>query len=314
MSPKWFAILLIAGCVLWAIVTGPYIRQNPLRIVVNEFRSSQMIRDKVGKIQTLVFKTGGIYNWNFTSEWDVEGDEKFGTWEVQLNPDNELAFDLIAYTELDGKAPWDQTEFSEPQVPEVCPTEEDKQNDRLMLSTSFENIDLNNPERIAPFYNQEENKWALDTRSRSGKLSVNAIPDGNFRETRIPFFSDWNEEKGVLLNSACSETYQPFDVSEYSAVVVEFWRYSTSAPEPDNFCKGSINVKYRVDGGDWDYKMTLCGRYKNKPKGWEHVELKFDTDDISRLEIMFVYDNFLIRKKDQTVVHLIDDLIVYGMR
>lgn len=305
LSPKWFAIVLAVGGVLWVLVTGPHIRQNSLGIVVNEFKTSPEIKEKVGEIQSLKLKSMSMFNWTLFTEWDIVEDQKRGTWRARLSYENELVTNMIAYRNPDGSHPWDETEFVEPQAPEIC-EETGEKSDGIILSTSFENLGSDNPEVITPFENRGENKWAVDNRSRSGRFAVNVIPQGNSpRPIRMSFFSDEKEgPKGVLLSSSCSGPYRPLDVSGYDTVVVEFWRYSTSNSRTEREWTGSIRVKYRTDNDAWQRSETLRGHHKTKPMGWEHTELPFNTTGKSTMEIMFLYDSFLIREKDETVFYL----------
>lgn len=313
---KSFWGMLTGAFVVSLLMTGPHCLKNPLKSMILEFNRTQEVKQKVGEIQAMSFDIKGIHNWNLWSEWEIQGSEFIAVYRVHVDPRRDMDFELVAYRDLEGNHPWSATEFSKPQIDEFCITDYQKQNMVILLSTSFENLSPSNPNGISPFLNVKENEWRLDTRSRSGKYSLNAIPGGNKREKPISFFSAFKsrqEEEGVLLNSTCTDVYEPFNVIGFNSIIVEFWRYSTSSPETDDFCRGSINVKYRLDNQEWQYKNALCGRYKNRPKKeWERTELEFDIKGKSKLEIKLFYDYFFIEQWDETAVHLIDDLVVYG--
>lgn len=183
----------------------------------------------------------------------------------------------------------------------------------ILLSTSFEHLDPDTPHYIAPFVNQNNNKWALDTRSRSGRFAINVIPRGNTGKS-MGFYSVFKRDTaGCLLNASYDEPYRAFDVSGYNSVVLEFWRYSTSNPKKRNRfnCGSSLNVFYRFDKGDWEQKMAFCGQHFSENTGWRHSKLEFDTKGHKTIEFKFGYD-LIQSANNPTAVYLIDDLVLKG--
>ena len=186
----------------------------------------------------------------------------------------------------------------------------------ILLSTSFENLDISAPNKVLPFIISGKENWKVHTLcSRSGKYCLNMIPEGNgssgfFSLLQSVFGKDRNY---AILNSQFSNIYRPFDISKFDFVELEFWRYSTSNPDRrgDFNCGSSLDIYYRLDDGTWEHKMSFCGEHKSESSGWRHSKLEFNTRGHSTIEFKFTY-HLVVQKRYPEVFYLIDDLQVKG--
>ena len=105
-----------------------------------------------------------------------------------------------------------------------------------LLSTSFEDLSLSNPNIITPFLftgesygaivygyslHPEFTNWKVDGNGRTGSIAINVIPNGN-PDTDLATTAT-TSVSSAFLNSA-------FDVSGYNSVSLKFWVNSTSNP------------------------------------------------------------------------------------
>jgi len=109
--------------------------------------------------------------------------------------------------------------------------EPNKSQNNIIISTSFENLDISNSKRILPFIITGRENWKVhDVCSKSGKYCLNIIPSGNGSSGFSSFFQTFSakDRNYAILNSQFSDTYKPFDISRFDFVELTFWRYSTS--------------------------------------------------------------------------------------
>ncbi len=203
-----------------------------------------------------------------------------------------------------------------PQVSDYSANESFQTLNNIMLSTSFENLEISNPGKIVPFLNMGNEKWQVnDEHVRSGRYCLNIIPDGNIASKFSSIFHSFSEKDRnyAILNSQFSDTYKPFDISKFDLVELEFWRYSTSNPDRrDEFnCGSTLDIYYRIDNGEWKHKMSFCGQHKSETTGWRQSNLQFITKGHRAIEFKFVY-HIVVPKNDPEVFYLIDDLRLVG--
>ena len=187
-----------------------------------------------------------------------------------------------------------------------------------LLRTSFENLSISNPDDITPFlftgefpgmyvwsYSEhpESTNWEVGTRSRTGNLALNAIPNGNPD-------TDLARTATTSISSALLDIV--FNVSEYDMVSLKFWINSTSNPriESVHSCDSSVRVYYKIDSGEWTSKSGICGQHKSEATGWRPLSLNFDVAGKSTIQFALEYELQNNPTADPTVYFYLDDLEV----
>ena len=174
----------------------------------------------------------------------------------------------------------------------------------LPLITSFEDPSaiwpfISSPEFMANYAAKAEKytSWETDSYARTGRFALNVIPNGN------------PDHGGAGRGAVSSAVLEPFDVSNYDTISLEFWMNSTSNPqlEATHNCGSSLNIYYKINSSGWIHKVSMCGSHKTEPFGWSPRSLDFDVREKSTIQFGFVYfvqNNFA----DPEVYFLIDDL------
>ena len=179
---------------------------------------------------------------------------------------------------------------------------------------TFEKLDPSQPTEISPFVFPDRKdlfelfdtlgsktgtytSWAVDTsRARSGKIALNAIPNGNpVTEGMVP------------LTVAFLEPV--FDVKGYQTVSLKLWFNSTSNPSVSRVhnCESDLAVYARLDAGPWTPYGVICGEHETETQGWQNTLADFDVSGKSTIQFAFVYE-VQDAKPDPTAYFLIDDL------
>lgn len=301
--------VLAIGLVLAGVLLGPHLIANPFRAVTNALRSDDRVVQKLGRIELLALLDAGEGNWTFNTRIRAKGNKGTGFYYADVAPDGTVKFDAYAYEGL-------SEELSIPRVQEMPAVAEVHTDGSVtnevstLLSTSFEIAPGEPTTMIRPFVQTGQLPWARDRRARSGRIAINAIPEGN--PGKLEYFG--KSVSTALLNSQLDDRYVPFRVGPFSRVELEFWRLSTSNPSTTHNCLGSLLIEYRLDGGEWHSKMAYCGAHKSNPPEWKRSKLDFNTSGHRELEIRFEYEYPPETRVDKTVVYLIDDLEVRGYR
>ena len=191
-----------------------------------------------------------------------------------------------------------------------------------LLSTSFEDLSLSNPDTITPLLftgegygassrfgiakHPEFTNWKVDSNSRTGNLAINVIPNGN---------PDTNLANSATTSVSSALLDSVFDVSEYDSVSLKLWVTTTSNPRIASIhnCDSGLNVYYRVDNGSWIHKTNICGQHKTESIGWMFSTLDFDTSIYSTIEFAFEYELQNNPVADPTVFFMIDDIEITGI-
>ena len=306
--PRAPAVLTI-GLVLAGVLLGPHLLANPFQAIANFVRSDDGVRQKIGRPLSLAFLAFGEYNWTFSSRVRAGGSRGTGLYYADLAPDGTVTLDAYGYegVPLARLAPKAQ---AEPAVPEAFGDSASAGATVVLLSTSFESAPGGSETSVRPFVQSGKIAWGRDPRAHSGDAAINVIPEGN--PGKLEYFGD--SVNTALLSSQPGGRYVPFRVESFRSVELVFWRLSTSNPSTWHNCLGSLLVAYRLDGGEWKSKMAYCGFHKSSPPVWKHSRLGFDTRGHKELEIRFEYEYPPETRIDKTVVYLVDDLQVRGVR
>lgn len=315
-----FVLGVALALLIMGVMSGPHLIKNHFQSIADAAIADQQIKKDVGEIEKLVLnKKEGTFNWVFFSEWDIIGSKCRGTYGMEVSSKNEVTFQIKKLQCPEDDQQKQNREYIPSLIKDISVKQSPEPTSGILLSTSFENLDSSNPEVVTPFINAGKTKWQIYTKdSKTGKYSLNVLPDGNFPEGFSGLFSDFTDrnENVSVLNSVFSNKYEPFDVSDYDRVEFEFWRYSASNPrkKDDWNCAGNLDLKYRTDKGEWKTAMCFCGEHRLETRGWRFSSLTFDTKEKSTIEFKFEYDSFLIREEDSTAFYLIDDLQVKGFK
>jgi hypothetical protein len=297
----------VSGAIIAGLILGPHIKTNPLRPIAKAFQEDETVRQSVGDINQMTLSSFRVFNWTVHASVTVYGSTNTGSYYAELDPNGAVRLDSYEFESMPDLVP------STSEVPEVAEYEAlygTLEGEVVLLSTSFEQQGSQVVNEIAPFVQHGDHGWARQTSSRSGKFAINAVPTGN--PGILSYFGE--SLSRALLSSTLDGTYEPFDVSPYQSITLEFWRFSTSNPSETHNCLGSLRVDYRLDDQGWQSKMVYCGRYKGKASKWSHGSLTFDTAGSTKLEIMFEYEYPPSSRPDRTAVYLVDDLQVRGSR
>ena len=302
-------VVLAIGLVLTGVLIGPHLLTNPFQAVANALRHDDRVVRELGRPELLVLLDVSEHNWTFKTRIRAKGSKGTGLYYADLAPDGAVKLDAYAYEGLpeDTSVPRVQ---DQPAVPEASTEGPGAGEVVTLLSTSFEFAPEHAATSMRPFFQNGQLPWARDTRARSGRMAINAIPEGN--PGKLEYFNDLVNK--ALLSSQLHDRYVPFRVEHFSRVQLEFWRLSTSNPSTTHNCLGSLRVAYRLDGGEWKSKMAYCGVHKSSPPEWKPSQLDFNTSGRRELEIRFDYEYPPEMRMDRTVVYLIDDLEVRGYR
>ena len=295
----------VSGAIICGLILGPHIKSNPLRPIVTAIQEDEQVQQSVGEIDQMSLSSFRVFNWTVHAAITVYGSTNTGSYYAELSSKGDVRLDGYDFESMPDLVP------SASDIPEVAEYEapsSTSESEVMLLSTSFEQQGRDVVNEIAPFVQHGDHKWARQTSSRSGKFAINAVPTGNPGILRY-FGESLNR---ALLSSTLDGTYEPFDVSSFQSITLEFWRFSTSNPSETHNCLGSLRVDYRLDDQEWQSKMVYCGRYKAKASKWSHGSLTFDTAENSKLDIMFEYEYPPSGRPDRTAVYLIDDLQVVG--
>jgi hypothetical protein len=306
--PRASAVIAI-GLVLMGILLGPHLMTNPFRVVASALRSDDGVAQKLGKIDSLTLLDVGEGNWTFNTRIRAKGSKGIGFYHVDVAPTGSVKLDAYAYEGV----PEDMFIPRVQEGPSVAEASTDGSvigEVAILLSTSFEIAPGETATTVRPFVQSGQMPWARDKRARSGQMAINAIPEGN--PGKLEYFH--KSVNTALLSSRLDDRYVPFRVEGFRRVELEFWRLSTSNPSMTHNCLGSLQVDYRLDGGEWQSKMNYCGSHKTNPPEWKRSKLDFNTSGHKELEIRFEYEYPPERRVDKTVVYLIDDLQVRGYR
>lgn len=318
--------LLIGGVILAlllmsivSVLSGSHLTENYFQTIADEAVSNQQIKKDVGEIEKLILnRKEGASKWVLSSEWDIVGNKCRGTYDLAPFPKNEVTFQIKKLECSEDNQQTQNRDYVPSSIKDISVKQSSGSIDGILLSTSFENLDPSNLEVITPFINTEKTKWRIYAKdSKTGKYSLNVLPSGNSSEGFGSIFSGFNESKNsAIINSVFSNKYKPFDVSDYDRIEFEFWRYSSSNPrkKDDWNCAGNLDLKYRIDKGEWKTAMGYCGEHRTETRGWRFSSLTFNTKGKSTIEFKFEYDSFLIREKDSTAFYLIDDLQIKGFK
>ena len=309
--------LLITG-----VISGPHLVKNSFQSIADTVVADQQIKEDVGEIEKLVLnKKEGTFNWVSFSEWDIVGSKCVGTYDIEVSSKNEVTFQIKKLQCLEDNQEMQNREYVLSPIKDISIKQFSEPTNGILLSTSFENLNLSNPKIVTPFItgNIGKTKWQVYTKdSKTGRYSLNVLPNGNSPEGFGGFFSGFSDgsQSSAILNSTFSDKYKPFDVLNYDRVEFEFWRYSSSNPrkKDDWNCAGNLDLKYRVDKGEWKTAMCYCGEHRTETRGWRFSSVTFDTKNKSTIEFKFEYDSFLIREEDSTAFYLIDDLQIKGFK
>jgi len=251
------SVILVIGLALMGVLIGPHLLTNPFQAVTNAFLHDDRVMQKLGRPESLVLLDVGEHNWTFMTKIRAKGDKATGFYYAYLAPDGAAKIDDYAYKGLgeDSSIPRIQ---NEPAVPEFSADGTGTGESVTLLSTSFEIAPQQAVTAIVPFFQNGQLPWARDTRARSGRASINAVPEGN--PGKLQYFN--KSVSAALLSSQLKDGYRPFRVENFSRVQLEFWRLSTSNPSTTHNCLGSLRVDYRLDGGEWQSKMVYCGSHQ----------------------------------------------------
>jgi hypothetical protein len=180
-------------------------------------------------------------------------------------------------------------------------------------TVSFEDLTVSNPSEIQPFRlsmmdivslfnswdDREENysSWSVDSRAHSGKIALNAIPNGN------PITDSIVRPTVAVLGPL-------FDVSGYSTVSLEMWINTTSNPRVMSVhnCDSDLGIYYKTDSDPWVKKRVICGEHKTESQGWQEVIIDFDVVGKTTIQFAFDYTVQKVTKTDPSVYYLVDDL------
>ncbi|MCK5475149.1 MAG: hypothetical protein KAI71_01020 [Candidatus Pacebacteria bacterium] len=316
--------LFVGGVVLatlfMCILSGPHLIKNHFQIITDVTIANQQVKEDVGDIEKLILnKKEGVFNWVLFSEWNIVGSKCVGTYDIEVSSKNEVTFQIKKLQCPEDNQQTQNREYTPSLIKDVNIKQSSEPTDGILLSTSFENLDFSNSERVAPFINNK-GKWQLYAKdSKTGKYSLNVLPNGNFpARAGLSFFSSFpgENQSNAILNSVFSNKYEPFDVSDYDRIEFDFWRYSSSNPrkKDDWNCAGNLDLKYKIDKGEWKTAMCYCGEHRTETRGWRFSSLTFNTKGKSTIEFKFEYDAFLIREEDSTAFYLIDDLQIKGFK
>ncbi|MEA1936533.1 MAG: hypothetical protein U9N04_00250 [Patescibacteria group bacterium] len=322
LKPIKHSLFIIGGVLallFMSILSGPHLVQNSFQSIVDTAVADQQIKKDVGEIEKFVLnKNQYVFNWVFFSEWDIVGNRCRGTYAVEVSPKYEVTFGIRKLQCPEDGQQTQNREYVPSLIKDISIKQTSKAIDGILLSTSFENLDPSSPEIITPFINTGKTKWQIYMKdSKTGKYSLNVLPDGNFPEGFGGFFPGFSDgsQNSAIINSVFSNKYEPFDVSNYDRIEFEFWRYSSSSPnKKDDFSLGDLKLKYRIDRGEWKSAMSFCGEHRLETRGWRFSSLTFDTKNKSTIEFKFEYDSFMIREEDATAFYLIDDLQIKGFK
>jgi len=301
--------LFALGLVLMGALLGPHLLSNPFQAVADAIRSDNAINRRLGGVRSLALLEASEHNWTFSARVRARGPLGTGRYYVDVAPNGNAQIDEYAYEGAAEVSSVPRTQI-EAAVPEATANEGTAGDVVRLLSTSFED----NPEAPSsstdPLVQDGQLAWARDARARSGRRAINAIPEGN--PGKLEYFA--RSMSSVLLSSRLDGRYVPFRVEGFSRVELEFWRLSTSNPSRTHNCLGSLSVDYRVDKGPWQSKMVYCGVHKSARPEWKQSRLAFVTRGKKELEIRFEYEFPPETRVDRTVVYLVDDLEVRGIR
>lgn len=185
-----------------------------------------------------------------------------------------------------------------------------------LLFAQFDQLSITSPEEISPlkcegviydpwgYKLSEYTNMKLNTDSNSAPYSINLIPNGNPSTT----------ESGIVSSTIVNKL---LDVSAYNSVIISFWANSTSNPRINSIhnCDSGLNIRYRLDGGDWQHFCCYCGQHKTETSGWRYMDISgcpILTDNASTIEFAFEY-YIQNSNGDSSVYYLIDDFKVTGV-
>lgn len=299
--------IAVSGAITCGLILGPHVKSNPLRPIATAIHEDEQLRRSVGEISQISLSSFRVFNWTVHASITVYGSTNTGSYYAELDPNGAVSLDSYDFESMPDLVP---SASENPEVAEYEAPSSTSESEVVLLSTSFEQQGSNVVNEIAPFVQHGDHEWARQTSSRSGKFAINAVPTGNPGILR--YFGE--SLSRALLSSTLDGTYEPFDVSRFQLVTLEFWRFSTSNPSETHNCLGSLRVDYRLDEQEWQSKMVYCGRYKAKASKWSHGSLTFDTAGSTKLEIIFEYEYPPSSRPDRTAVYLVDDLQVRGSR
>lgn len=299
--------IAVSGAIICGLILGPHVKSNPLRPIVTAVREDEQVQKSVGEISQISLSSFRVFNWTVQASITVYGSTNTGSYYAELDTNGEVNLDSYDFESMPDLVP------SAIEIPELSEYEAPRSTSKsevVLLSTSFELQGSDVVNEIAPFVQHGDHEWARQTSPRSGLFAINAVPTGN-----PGFLAYFGESLSrVLLSSTLDGTYEPFDVSPFQSVTLEFWRFSTSNPSETHNCLGSLRVDYRLDDQEWQSKMVYCGRHKARASKWSLGSLTFDTSGSTKLDIIFEYEYPPSNLPDRTAVYLVDDLQVRGSR